>query len=165
MTRIFSIVACFISLLLVPACSVSALEGTVVKVIDGDSLMVQWEGKVSEVRLYGIDTPEYRQPFSNKAKQFTRKLALGQLVIVEEKDIDKYGRTVALVRSRGKLVNRELVRVGLAWYYSRYCHEQPLCGELKLLEQKAKKEKRGLWRGRNPVSPRKWKKQGAGANK
>ncbi len=138
---------------------VHAWEGVVVKVLDGDSLQIRRDGKIYEIRLYGIDTPEYKQPYSNKAKQFTKRLAYRQTVSVEKRDIDRYGRIVALVSSHGKLVNRELVRAGLAWFYPRYCREQPLCRELESLERQARKERRGFWREKNPVSPWDWKRQ------
>jgi len=149
----FALVFFFLSVI-----QVSAWEGVVVKVMDGDSLKVRRDGKIVEVRLYGIDTPEYKQPYSNKAKQFTKKMTYNLPVSVTRKDVDRYGRVVALLTSRGKLVNRELVREGLAWYYPRYCTTQPLCGELDSLEQKARKLKKGLWRDKNPVSPWDWKR-------
>jgi len=159
MTRYFYIQLCALSALLFFAGNGVAWEGIVVKVIDGDSLQVRHNGKIHEIRLYGIDTPEYRQAYSNKAKQFTRRLAYRQVVTVEEKDIDRYGRIVALVVSRGKLVNRELVREGLAWYYPKYCRDQPLCGELQRLERRARKERRGIWQDEDPVPPWEWKRQ------
>lgn len=136
-----------------------AWEGTVIRIIDGDSLIIQKDGETHEIRLYGIDTPEYKQPYSNKAKQLISRLASRQMVSVVEKDVDRYGRIVALVTSRGKLVNRELVREGVAWFYPRYCRSQPLCGELELLEQQARKARRGLWRDNNPVPPWDWKRE------
>ena len=145
--------------LLISAGTLHAWEGFVVKILDGDSLQVARDGKIYEIRLYGIDTPEYKQPYSNKAKQLTRSLSYHRKVAVEKKDIDRYGRIVALVSSQGKLVNRELVRAGLAWFYPRYCLEQPLCGELESLEGQARKERRGLWQDDSPVSPWEWKRQ------
>ena len=139
MTRHFCILLYTLFALLFTVGNAGAWEGIVVKVIDGDSLRVQRNGKIHEIRLYGIDTPEYRQAYSNKAKQFTKRLAYRQVVTVEEKDIDRYGRIVALVMSQGKLVNRELVREGLAWYYPQYCLDQPLCREFQTLERKARK--------------------------
>ncbi|MDW7772011.1 MAG: thermonuclease family protein [Desulfobulbaceae bacterium] len=146
-------------LLFIAAGNVHAWEGVVVKVLDGDSIQVKRDGKIYEIRLYGIDTPEYKQPYSNKAKQYTKRLAYRQTVSVKKKDVDRYGRIVALVSSRGKLVNKELVRSGLAWFYPRYCREQPLCGELEALEKQARKEGRGLWRDTAPVSPWEWKRR------
>lgn len=50
------------------------------------------------VRLYGIDTPESKQPFGSKATQFVRDLAaLNQNVEVDVRDIDQYDRTVAVI--------------------------------------------------------------------
>jgi micrococcal nuclease len=159
MTRYFYILLAVVFTLLVQMGDACAWEGVVVKVLDGDSIEIKRNGKVHTIRLYGIDTPEYKQAYSNKAKQFTKRLVKRQKVNVVEKDIDRYGRIVALVESRGQLVNRELVREGLAWYYSKYCLAQPLCGELKDLERKARNEGRGLWRDENPVSPMDWKRQ------
>ena len=136
-----------------------AWNGTVVRVIDGDSIRVNRNGNIVEIRLYGIDTPEYRQDYSNKAKQYIKRLTSGKTVSVEPKDIDRYGRTVALITSHGRLINRELVRSGFAWFYPKYCLEQPLCSELKTLENKARTARRGLWRGDNPVSPWEWKRR------
>lgn len=147
------------SSLFLTAGHIQAWEGTVVKVLDGDSMKIKRKqnGRVYEIRLYGIDTPEYKQPYSNKARQFTKRLSLGKVVFVRKKDIDRYDRIVALVTSGEKLVNRELVWNGLAWFYARYCIEQPLCGELQSLEMQARKQGRGLWRDTNPVSPWDWK--------
>ena len=145
-------------MLLLSVLQASAWEGVVVKILDGDSMKVRRDGKIYEIRLYGIDTPEYRQPYSSKAKHFSKRLAYQQRVTVKKKDVDRYGRIVALVTSRGKLVNRELVREGLAWYYPRYCKAQPLCSELESLEKTARKQRRGLWRENNPVSPWDWKR-------
>ncbi len=159
MTRYFFILFYAMFSLIVAVGDSYGWQGTVVKIIDGDSLQVQRKEKNYEIRLYGIDTPEYKQAYSNKAKQFTRRLAYKQVVTIEEKDIDRYGRIVALVMSHGKLLNRELVREGLAWYYPKYCRDQPLCGEIKRLERKARKARRGIWRDKSPVPPWYWKRQ------
>jgi endonuclease YncB( thermonuclease family) len=144
-----------------PAGPVHSWEGVVVYVLDGDSLKIKQkqDSKVYEIRLYGIDTPEYKQPYSNKAKQFTKRLTFGQKVFVQKKDTDRYGRIVALVSTGTKLVNRELIREGLAWFYPRYCQEQPLCGDLQSIELQARKQRRGLWRDKKPVSPWEWKRR------
>ncbi|MHB8809452.1 MAG: thermonuclease family protein [Desulfobulbaceae bacterium] len=134
-------------------------EGVVVKVLDGDSLQVRREGRLVEIRLYGIDTPEHHQAYSNKARQLTRELLYRQTVAVEEKDVDRYGRIVALVTCQGRLVNRELVRAGLAWHYPKYCRSQPLCSELAVLEQGARTTRLGLWADPGPVAPWEWKRR------
>lgn len=135
-----------------------AWNGYVTKVIDGDSLKVKRGTRFYEIRLYGIDAPEYFQPFGDAAKKFTRQRTLKKTVTVEPMDVDRYGRTVALVRVRGQLVNRALIRDGLAWVYPGYCREQPLCSDMKVDEERAKKQARGLWKEKNPLSPWEWKR-------
>lgn len=136
-----------------------AWEGKVVEVIDGDSIRVKNGGIVQTIRLYGIDAPEYDQSYSKDALQLMNALVSRQRVSVEEKDTDAYGRTVALVKSKGKSVNHEVVRLGLAWFYERYCREQPICGELQSLEEKAREKLTGLWQDENPVAPWDWKRE------
>ncbi len=133
-------------------------QGVVVKVIDGDSIQVRHGKTIKEIRLYGIDAPEYRQPFGNKARKILRKKISGKTVTVKGKDIDRYGRIVALVTFNGELINRSLVRQGLAWVSSKYCRAQPLCRQMKKDESQAKKAKRGLWQDPDPLPPWRWKR-------
>ena len=70
-------------------------QGTVVKVVDGDSLHIKRAGKKVNIRLNGVDTPEYGQPWGQQATAFTRKQVMGKRVIVVEKERDQYGRIVA----------------------------------------------------------------------
>lgn len=145
-------------LLLFPFSTAFSWQGNVVKVLDGDSIRVKKGNKIIEVRLYGIDCPEWGQDYGTKAKQFTKKKLLHKKVTVQPFDIDRYGRTVALVTSSDLLINRELVSKGSAWVYLKYCHKQPLCTELEKLEDVARAQKRGLWKAKNPVSPWQWKR-------
>mgnify|MGYP006352914035 CR=1 FL=1 len=73
--------------------------------------------------------------------------------------MDRYGRIVALVTCKGRLVNRDLVRAGLAWHYPKYCRSQPLCSELAVLEQGARTARLGLWADPEPVAPWEWKRR------
>lgn len=144
---------------LLPLSTAYCWQGYVVKVLDGDSLRVKRGKEVIEIRLYGIDCPEWGQDYGNKAKRFTKAKMYKRTVNVEPRDVDRYGRTVALVSSSGRLINRELVRAGLAWMYPKYCKKQPLCSELKKLQNNARKRRMGLWRAKDPVSPWQWKRQ------
>ena len=146
-------------LLLLPFTTAQAWQGKVVKVMDGDSLQIKRGAKTVEVRLYGIDCPEWDQAYGKKAKAFTKGQLLYKKVEVESMDTDSYGRTVALVTGSGKLINRQLVQRGLAWYYKKYCKKKPLCSELNELEKEAKKEKRGLWQEKKPLAPWKWREK------
>ena len=41
----------------------------VTKIIDGDSIVVNYKNQSVKVRLWGIDTPEYKQAYSKAAKK------------------------------------------------------------------------------------------------
>ena len=60
-----------------------AWEGKVVRVMDGDTIIVIHQGKRVRVRLYGIDTPESTQWYGQNAKQFTSSQVLGKKVSIE----------------------------------------------------------------------------------
>jgi endonuclease YncB( thermonuclease family) len=134
-----------------------AWEGTVTRVLDGDSLRVNQSGQIVTVRLYGIDSPEFGQAFWRAAKDATSHLVQGKKVTVEPFDTDRYGRIVAQVGVRGRSVNGELIRLGMAWVYPRYCKAQPFCRNLEKLEQAARVQKLGIWKDRNPMPPWVWK--------
>ena len=132
-------------------------SATVKKVIDGDSLLVSTDRGDIEVRLYGVDIPEYDQPFSRQAKIFTQKAVLGKKVMIEPVAEDAYGRTVAVVAKGADIINRELVQAGLAWVYPRYC-KKAVCTSWKKDERTARDEKMGLWQETQPNPPWQWKK-------
>jgi micrococcal nuclease len=136
-----------------------AWSGKVVGVTDGDTITVLHEGRGEKIRLYGIDCPEKRQDFGTKAKEATSALTFGKIVEVEPVDVDRYGRTVALVTVGRILLNRELIRRGLAWVYIQYC-KRPVCDNWRHLEAEAWARKRGLWAEPYPVPPWEFRRQG-----
>jgi endonuclease YncB( thermonuclease family) len=127
-----------------------SFSGKVVKVSDGDTISVMHRGSAQKVRLHGIDTPEKKQAFGNSAKKFTSDLVFGRVVTVQVVDIDRYGRIVGeVILPDGRSLNRELVRVGLAWWYRKYSRDKSL-GQL---EEEARSARRGLWVDPSPIPP------------
>ena len=103
--------------------------GRVVGVADGDTITVMHNGKGKRIRLHGIDCPEKRQAFGNRAKQFTSKLVFGKTITVQVADRDRYGRTVGeVLLPDGRSLNHELVRAGLAWMSRRETKDERLGG-------------------------------------
>ena len=131
-----------------------AWSGEVVGVTDGDMITVLHSKTLKDVkiRLYGIDCPEGGQAFSKRAKQFTSKMVFGKVVEVHQMDTDRYGRIVALISVDKQLLNKELVKAGLAWVYDRYCSE-PICESWRNFQLRAKFDKLGLWSNPNPTPP------------
>ena len=57
--------------------------GVVLSVHDGDTLRVRNEqGRVINIRLWGVDAPELGQPYGKASRNFLRKLAQGKRVEV-----------------------------------------------------------------------------------
>ena len=123
-------------------------------VSDGDTITVLHNGKGERIRLHGIDCPEKRQAFGNRAKQFTSNLVFAKTVTVQAVDRDRYGRTVGVVLlPDGRSLNHELVWGGLAWMYRRYTTDQSLSD----LEEEARVARRGLWADAHAVPPWEWR--------
>lgn len=153
---------CFLPLLLWAlfcAATAHAFSGKVIHIADGDTITVLAEGhRQVKIRLYGIDCPEKRQAFGNRAKQHMGRLVGGQTVEVEDLGTDRYGRTLGIVRSPdGTNVNRQMIATGMAWVYRQYC-TRPECGEWMRKEKEARAAGHGLWADPVAVPPWTWRK-------
>ena len=115
--------------------------GPLVRVKDGDSLVVKVQGVAMDFRLAEIDAPELDQPYGRAAKQELAALVAGKQLVLVPLDTDRYGRTVAQVWNGDTHVNRELVKRGAAWFYSEFARSAALYE----VEQEARGAKRGLW--------------------
>lgn len=151
----FLVFVCFFSAVF---CQAESFVGRVVEVIDGDSIVVSVQGQEKTIRLYGIDCPEYKQPFGAEAGDHTRRLVFGKKVSVQVIDTDRYNRLVGLVGVDGIQVNSDLLAKGLAWHYEQYCRAS-FCVDWKKLETEAQVTNMGLWAERNPTPPWEWRRQ------
>ena len=138
------------------ATQVSALTitGTLVAVHQGDTFTIQSippDEKLYKIRLSDIDTPELKQPFGLKAKEFTETQIFDKEFQVEYSGTDFYGRLIGSVRlPQGKELNEELVRNGLAWYYRVAPSPN---ATLERLQYQAWQKKLGLWIEPSPMPP------------
>ena len=134
-----------------------SLEGEVIEVFDGDTILVLSEGEEVKVRLYCIDAPELLQPYGRTAKDFLSRLLLGKNVKVKERGTDQYGRVLGEVFLNGGIsVNEELVKSGMAWVYKKYCKIPSYFA----LEKTARENRVGLWEDENPIPPWEYRKKG-----
>jgi endonuclease YncB( thermonuclease family) len=162
MRYITKMIALIFAVLTLTGAAFADFTGKVVGVIDGDTLDVLRDGSNSvRVRLSGIDCPEKKQAFGQRAKQFTSKLSFGKMVTVKENGSGGWGRTLGEVMlPDGRSLNHELVRAGWAWWYKQYA---PKDAALAALEEQARAAKVGLWADAVPDAPwdyRKNQKQG-----
>lgn len=86
-------------------------------VTDGDGLRIQ----KTELRLYGIDAPEFAHPYGKQAKWALVGLCKGQTVRAEIISVDNHGRTVAkCFLPDGRDLSAEMVKLGLALDWAKF---------------------------------------------
>jgi endonuclease YncB( thermonuclease family) len=144
---------CIIPLVL---CAQNAVTGKVVKVSDGDTFTILCEDNVQQrIRLNGIDCPESKQDYGQRAKQYLSELIAGKTVTVTYKTKDRYGRILGNTVINNVDVSESLISAGLAWHYKQYDKTRRLAE----LENQARTAKRGLWAQPNPTPPWEFRKQ------
>jgi endonuclease YncB( thermonuclease family) len=117
------------------------------EITDGDSLEIG----STRVRLYGVDAVEGRQSCKrddgrdwacgNEAARKLRSLIGDRTVTCTRRDIDDYGRSVAVCRSGAVDLSAEMARSGFATAYRRYSNDY--VDE----ENEARAARRGIWAG------------------
>jgi len=154
--RFFLLLFLFSFLFLFPF-SALAWTDKVVGVADGDTIKVLHNNEAVRIRLYGIDTPEKRQAFGNRAKRFTNGMVRKKSVQIDPITRDRYGRTVALVSVNGVSLNEALIRAGYAWVYRKYCRLD-ICDGWYREEHQARQAGKGLWHDPAPIPPWEWRR-------
>ena len=129
-------------------------EGSVVKVVDGDTIHVIVAGRRETVRYIGVDTPETKHPtkavqcYGTKAAEFNERLVGSERVrlVRDVEERDRYGRLLAYVyRVRdGLFVNAELARLGYAQPLS-IAPDVRHAARFAALARQAREDGRGLW--------------------
>lgn len=127
----------------------------VVKVVDGDTVDVDIDGKVERLRLIGIDTPETVDPrkavqcFGKEASNKAKELLNGQSVSLEsdgtQGERDKYKRLLRYVfLPDGTNFNLYMISEG---YAHEYTYDKPYKyqADFKQAEIDARNGNRGLW--------------------
>lgn len=122
----------------------ACVEGTVVRIVDGDTLSIRTALGVERVRISQIDAPESAQPFGNQAKQCLGAVLAGGSVRMCREGTDRYGRTIASLAGQGQDVGAAMGTNGCAWAYSAYLAEG---SPLPALQAAARAAGRGLWAG------------------
>jgi len=149
---------------------IRVLEGTVIKVPDGDTINVDSGGTKLKIRLYGIDAPETPkanrktrwtskpgQPYGNEAWKALDDKVSRQRVRVEVRDVDKYDRLVSVIWLGSRDINREMVAEGWAWAYRKYL-DRPHASDYMSAEEQARSRRAGLWRDAKPQPPWEFRK-------
>jgi endonuclease YncB( thermonuclease family) len=127
----------------------------VIKVVDGDTLTIQMNGKSQTLRLIGLDTPETVDPrkpvqcFGIEASNKAKNVLTGQKVLIEtdpsQDTYDKYNRLLVYVFLQdGTLFNKTMISEGFGHEYT-YNTPYKYQSEFKIAENEARIQKKGLW--------------------
>ena len=143
------------AVLLVGSSYASSFDAPVVRVVDGDSLVVLIDKQQLRVRLKEIDAPELKQAFGQRSRQSLSDLCAAKRVRVVWTEKERNGRLLARVWCGGLDANAEQVRRGMAWVFDRYVKDRGLYP----LQNAARADRLGLWADSAPIPPWQWRQQ------
>ena len=127
-------------------------HGTVVRVLDGDTVVAKIENRNEKIRLRCIDAPERKQEHGqDSAKALQNRILNQEVKVLSAPERDPYGRLIADLYVGQDNINLWMVLEGKAWVYTEYCRD----ASFYAAEQAARVEKRGLWGEKNQMEP--WK--------
>ena len=151
----------FLVALTVALTQADVTEGRVVRIVDGDTIVVEGQGIRQKVRLSGIDTPERDQPWGEAATREMRRLVAGKDVSVHWYKTDRWDRLIGNVLVDGEDVGLLMIERGMAWHFKRYADEQTTADRdaYSAAEKVAQGARRGLWSDPEPVPPWEWRKR------
>ncbi|MCY0853004.1 thermonuclease family protein [Cupriavidus sp. D39] len=149
MTSLLRYVLAIIFAVFFASASAADFSGTVVAVLDGDTIDVLVDKTPIRVRLAGIDAPEKSQPFGSRSKIALSNLVYAKQVLVQDQGPDRYGRRIGFVWMDGVSINLRQVEAGMAWVYRQYTND----ASFLRAETNARAIRRGLWTDTSPVPP------------
>jgi len=90
-------------------------SATVVRVIDGNTIVVDTDDGERTVQMIGVDTPIYGNPFYDFAQEVTQSWIHGEQISLEAdaEDKDDQGRLLRYVYLDGVLINAAILLNGL----------------------------------------------------
>lgn len=126
------------------------------KVVDGDTIDIDYKGSIKTIRLIGINTPETVDPrkpvecFGKEASNKAKELITGKKVRIESDPdndaLDKYGRMLDFIwLEDGTFINDKMVRDGYAYEYTYNNQYYKYQKQFREAQAEAKQNNRGLW--------------------
>jgi micrococcal nuclease len=127
----------------------------VIRVVDGDTVVVKYGGKYEKVSMLCVNTPEsvhpdkkQNIPMGKVASKYTQKKLTAKYVHLEfeiKRLRGNYGRLLAYVFVDGQNLNLDLVRQGFSPYYTKYGKSEKYDAEFRAAEKQARKEGLNIW--------------------
>ncbi|MCB1722332.1 MAG: thermonuclease family protein [Gammaproteobacteria bacterium] len=146
-----------------PALQAVNLPGRVLRVIDGDTLILDVGGGQYRVEIAGIDAPELNQPWGEVASSTLARRLTGTFVVVDAAEIDGY-RVRGGLQVQNRDIALDLLYAGLAWSTVQYepplsqlSDQERLAHPYVRAETEARIDRRGVWSDPQPVPPWIWR--------
>lgn len=139
------------------SCPVSAVatQYKVIRVVDGDTIVIDYNGNPEKVRLLCVNTPEsvhpdrkQNVPMGKVASRYAQKRLSGKYVDLEfegHRTRGKYKRLLTYVFVDGENLNLELVRAGLSPYYTKYGLSEHYDRDFREAERFARHHRLNIW--------------------
>jgi endonuclease YncB( thermonuclease family) len=141
----------FVILSLQTVFSQGLINGTVVDVVDGRTLVVSnATGQLINVRLRFLEVPEPEQQLSDVVKNHLKDLASGKKIYVTKVQVfSNYTLGVGIIKEKTKEfdLTQQMIRDGAGWFdiYDASSATDESTSDYKETELLAKNEKRGVW--------------------
>jgi micrococcal nuclease len=133
-------------------------EGTVVNVVDGDTIDVFTENKIQRVRLLGVNTPETVDKrkgvecYGMEASNFLKETLKGKIVDLKIDDSqgekDKYQRLLRYVYLDDSNINLKIIEEGYG-FEATYGKPYQFQKEFRQAQTNARDKNNGLWSEEN----------------
>lgn len=131
-------------------------KAKVIRIVDGDTIIVRIGGTEETVRLLGIDAPESVDPgkamecFAKEASVAAATKMSGQQMLLEndsnQPDRDVYGRLLRYVYlENGTNINRSMIEDGFAREYAFKGRQYEQKSDFREAEKVARENRKGLW--------------------
>jgi len=151
---------------LLTSSAISVQSGRYVRDVDGDTIVIVYQGVTQNVRLIGIDTPESKRNAKAKLDSKTKHIPLDTIIkegkaaaeftkaqfttsniqIETDKQLkDKYGRLLAYVYLNGTMLNSTIISEGYA-YPMTVKPNVKYASQFAQLYAEAVAGKKGLWK-------------------
>jgi micrococcal nuclease len=142
---------------LVTVIPAAQIQGKVVGVKSGNALEILQDGKVMEVKIFGIDCPAKSEPMGRAARRSLADQVFMAEVRLEVVATEADGRLVGKVTlADGKSLGAELLRAGMAWWDKQAA---PAETALAKVEKSARDAYLGLWSGASEADETDWRKE------
>lgn len=141
--------------------SAATLTGRIVSISDGDTVtLLDADLRQHKIRLIGIDAPEKRQAFGNRARLNLGLQVFGRDVTADCPKTDRYKRPLCKLEVDGTDANLAQIEAGMAWHYKAYQRDQRPADQARYAqaEARARVNRVGLWGDPAPVAPWEFRK-------